>query len=172
MPNDAIVLRDGARILYASVNHEEIAPGEPDAGLPLPPGAETPALRLLRYDKSDPGAGPLDVDADFAHGLAIGLVLFDADDRLTWFNETYRGVMGANGHLLQLGKRFEDIMSAAYRAGHAAGDAADMDSLIATRLARHRNHETFEEALSGGRTLLTQEIAVSDGGTLGVRTIL
>jgi hypothetical protein len=63
-----------------------------------------------------------------------------------------------------------EIMPAAYRAGHAAGGAADIERLIAQRAARHRNRETFEEALSGGRWLLTQELATAEGGTLGVRT--
>ena len=72
--------------------------------------------------------------------------------------------------MLKLGKRFEDIMSAAYRSGHGAGGADDLEARIAERMAHHVNHDSFEEALSGDRWLLTQEIATPDGGTLGVRT--
>lgn len=130
-------------------------------GFPAPPGF-TPAIWLIRLAaRGDPA---------FADTLPLGLVLFDADDRLIWFNGTYRGVLGPNAHLLKLGAPFMEIMPAAYRAGHAAGGAADVERLITERAARHRNRETFEEALSGGRWLLTQELATAEGGTLGVRT--
>lgn len=128
---------------------------------PAPPGTP-PAIWVIRLAaRGDPA---------FADTLPLGLVLFDADDRLIWFNGTYRGVLGPNAHLLKLGAPFMEIMPAAYRAGHAAGGAADIERLITERAARHRNRETFEEALSGGRWLLTQELATAEGGTLGVRT--
>ncbi len=130
-------------------------------GFPAPPGT-APAIWLIRLAaRGDPA---------FADTLPLGLVLFDADDRLIWFNGTYRGVLGPNAHLLRLGAPFMEIMPAAYRAGHAAGGAADIERLITERAARHRDRETFEEALSGGRWLLTQELATAEGGTLGVRT--
>ena len=170
--NDVIVLCDGATpeasVLYASASLDGIGLSNSGAGLVLPPDAESPAIRLLRFGAD----GPRPVDLDFANGLPIGVVLFDAEDRMIWFNETYRGVMGPRAHLLRIGDRFETIMTAAYRGGHAAGDADEIEDLIATRLARHRNFESFEEALSGGRRLLTEEIALANGGTLGVRTIL
>jgi len=130
-------------------------------GFPAPPGA-TPAIWVMRLaTRGDPA---------FADTLPLGLVLFDAEDRLIWFNGTYHGVLGPNAYLLKLGAPFMEIMPAAYRAGHAAGGAADIERLITERAARHRNRETFEEALSGGRWLLTQELATAQGGTLGVRT--
>ena len=169
---DVIVLCDGSAadssVLYASAGLDGIALGDGGAGLALPPDAERPSIRLLRFGTD----GPRPVGLDFANGLPIGVVLFDAEDRMIWFNETYRGVMGPRAHLLRIGDRFETIMTAAYRGGHAAGDADEIEDLIAARLARHRIFESFEEVLPGGRRLLTQEIALANGGTLGVRTIL
>ncbi len=149
-----------ADALPFSLETESQPPRVLDA-FPAPPGA-TPAIWVMRLAaRGDPA---------FADTLPLGLVLFDADDRLIWFNGTYRGVLGPNAHLLKLGAPFMEIMPAAYRAGHAAGGAADVEQLINERAARHRNRETFEEALSGGRWLLTQELATAEGGTLGVRT--
>lgn len=171
--DELIVLRDGPttefRVLYASPGFASVPAGHGRAGLALPPDTETPSVWVSRHDAH---GEPRPVDLAFVNQLSIGLVLFDADDRVIWWNDTYRGVMGPNAHLLRLGDRFADIMAAAYRAGHAAGGADEIEDLIAARLARHRNHETFEEALSGDRRLLTQEIAIAEGGTLGVRTIL
>lgn len=140
------------------------------AAWPAPPEAATPVIWVIRLREQGLSAGPPPIDLDFADHLPIGLVLFDADDRLTWFNGTYHRVLGPNAHLLKVGDPFEDIMSAAYRSGHAASGTDDIELRIAERLARHRNHDSFEEALSGGRWLLTQEIGTADGGTLGVRT--
>jgi PAS domain-containing protein len=140
------------------------------AAFPAPPEAVAPAVWVVRLRGRGARAEPMPFEPAFVDDLPLGLVLFDADDRLVWFNGTYRRVLGPNAQLLKLGERFADIMAAAYRAGHAAGDAADVERRIAERLARHRGHETFEEALSGGRWLLTREIATAEGGTLGVRT--
>lgn len=140
------------------------------AALPAPTDALTPAIWIIRLRQKGLVMGPPPIELDFVDNLPLGLVLFDANDRLTWFNGTYHRVLGPNAHLLKTGERFEDIMSAAYRSGHAAGGADDIEHRIAERLSRHRNYESFEEALSGGRWLLTQEIATADGGTLGVRT--
>ena len=133
------------------------------AGVPLPPGADAPAAWVVCIAPDRPR------DADFVDTLALSLVLYDADDRLAWYNRTYREVLGPNAHLLVPGRRFEEIMSAAYRAGHAGG-AGDIEARIAERLARHRAHAPFEEELSGGRWLLTREIALAGGGILGVRS--
>ncbi len=140
------------------------------AAWPAPQDGDAPTIWVIRLREQGLNTDPPPIDLEFADGLAIGLVLFDAADRLVWFNGTYLRVLGPNGHLLQIGERFEDIMSAAYRSGHAAAADGDIEDRIAERLARHRNYESFEEALSGGRWLLTQEIATADGGTLGVRT--
>lgn len=140
------------------------------AALPAPADAAIPAIWVIRLRQKGLQLGPPPIELDFADNLPLGLVLYDSDDRLTWFNGTYHSVLGPNSHLLKVGERFEDIMSAAYRSGHAAAGAENIEDRIAERLARHRNHESFEEALSGGRWLLTQEIATADGGTLGVRT--
>lgn len=135
-----------------------------------PAPQDAPAIWVIRFCLQGLNTGPPPIDLDFVNNLPVGLVLFDASDRLTWFNGTYHRVLGPNAHLLRIGDRFEDIMSAAYRSGHAAADGRNLEARIAERLARHRNHDSFEEALSGGRWLLTQEIATADGGTLGVRT--
>jgi len=140
------------------------------AAWPAPPAAATTMIWVIRLREQGLSAGPPPIDLDFADHLPIGIVLFDADDRLTWFNGTYHRVLGPNAHLLKIGERFEDIMAAAYRSGHSAAGADDIEHRIAERLGRHRNHDSFEEALSGGRWLLTQEIATAEGGTLGVRT--
>lgn len=140
------------------------------AAWPAPPEAATPAIWVIRLREQGLQSGPPPIDLGFADQLPLGLVLFDAEDRLTWFNGTYQRVLGPNAHLLRIGERFEDIMSAAYRSGHGAAGPGDLDQRIAERMAHHRNHDSFEEPLSGGRWLLTQEIATADGGTLGVRT--
>lgn len=140
------------------------------AAQPTPPDADPPVIWVVRLREQALRPGPPPIDLDFADTLPLGLVLFDVDDRLTWCNGTYRRVLGPNAHLLKLGEKFEDIMSAAYRSGHGAGGTEDLEDRIAARMAHHRNYDSFEEALSGGRWLLTQEIATPDGGTLGVRT--
>lgn len=132
-------------------------------GFPLPPDA--PMVWLLRL--SAPDAPRL--DEAFVHDLATVIVLYDAEDRLLWHNRAYERVLGANAHLLRIGEPFAEIMAAAYRAGHAATQGEDIETLIARRLARHRARETFEEVLGDGRRLKTEEIATATG-MLGVRT--
>jgi PAS domain-containing protein len=144
-----------------------MGPGDPRevTAFPAPPGAKPPAVWVARVRPAGAGAP----DLDFVDRLPLSLVLYDRGDRLAWFNRTYREVLGANAYLLEPGKPFAEIMAAAYRAGHAAG-GGDIEARIAERLARHRAHATFEEALAGGRWLLTREIGLKGGGILGVRT--
>jgi hypothetical protein len=139
----------------------ELDGGRIDA-LPLPPGVAS--VWVLRY--ADAEAPRLDMDA--VHDLDTVIVLYTADDLLLWYNKAYERVLGPNAHLLRIGAPFEEIMTAAYHAGHAATEGEDIDTLIARRLARHKACETFEEALSGGRRLKTEEIATATG-ILGVR---
>ena len=120
---------------------------------------------LLRLSAPD----ALRLDEAFVHDLATVIVLYDAKDRLLWHNRAYERVLGVNAYLLRIGEPFAEIMAAAYRAGHAATQGEDIETLIARRLARHRARETFEEVLGDGRRLKTEEIATATG-MLGVRT--
>lgn len=171
-PLDMIIGNPVGRVLAAFDADETLLTDSSQSGDAMTAGGMT-----LQYAAAPPGSVPAiwimqlaeAPGPDFVDRLPIGAVLFDAEDRLVWFNETYRGIIGPNAHLLKHGDTFKAIMTAAYRTGQYGG-AGDVEDKIAERWAHHVNHDTFEEPLSSGRVLLTQEIATAAGGTLGVRT--
>lgn len=113
--------------------------------------------------------------ADFAQvveEMSAGIIIFDAEDRLLYCNPLYREILGESAELLVPGVRFEDICRGAADRGHISGlDEAGKARWVAERVAQHQAcGAPFEEILGSGRVLMTQEIRLSNGGILGIRT--
>ena len=97
-------------------------------------------------------------------------VLYDADDRLVYCNDKYRGLFGAAASQIVPGVSFEQVV----RSGMAQGmyailpDAAD--SWVAERLAAfHAGDETFVQRLADGRILRSVDCRMPDGQRVGFR---
>ncbi len=96
--------------------------------------------------------------------LPMGLMLFDAEDRLLHCNATARDFFAPISETIKPGARFEDI------ARHMAEkvvrhDDANVDDWLAARLQGHRDgDDTFEEQLNDGRWLRVSESPVDNVG--------
>ena len=96
--------------------------------------------------------------------LPMGLMLFDAEDRLLLCNATARDFFAPISETIKPGARFEDM------ARHMAEkmvrhDGANADDWLAARLQGHRDgDDTFEEQLNDGRWLRVSESPVDNVG--------
>ena len=100
-----------------------------------------------------------------AESLADGLAIYDADDRLVYFNHRYRELASTGfREAMALGRPFGDIVRDAIRIdGLYHPDMGD--ELAAERLAhRERSAEDREFRIADGRWLRVRENALPDGG--------
>ncbi|MCH7554561.1 MAG: PAS-domain containing protein [Proteobacteria bacterium] len=100
--------------------------------------------------------------------LPMGLMLFDAEDRLLQCNAAARDFFAPIGKAIKLGTHFEDM---ARRMAKQAvrHDGASADDWLAARLQRHRAGDgAFEEQLADGRWLRVSESPVEGVGGMVV----
>jgi signal transduction histidine kinase len=102
--------------------------------------------------------------------IPLGVVLYDADDRLVLCNDQYREMRGEIADLIVPGARFEDIVRTAAQRGSYAQKDLEADEWVAQRLQRHRNPRgAFEQELGDGRWLQISEFRTQEGGVFGIR---
>src|SRR5687767_7003677 len=70
--------------------------------------------------------------------LPEGIVLFDAEDRLLFWNRRYAEMFGSSADLLAVGRRFEDVLRIALERGEFLEAVGREEDWLAERLARHR----------------------------------
>jgi len=109
--------------------------------------------------------------ADTAHWqqvfdtLDIGLMVFDADDRLIHWNADYERLYPAMAGELHPGMRFEDLLRAAVDRGMVPGAPTPPDAWIAERVAQHRQpREPILRQMANGRWRRITERYLADGG--------
>ncbi|MCA0405024.1 MAG: PAS-domain containing protein [Proteobacteria bacterium] len=107
--------------------------------------------------------------------LSEGFVLYDAEDRLVRANRKYREFYADSAHWIIPGARFEDIVRRGALAGQYHEAAADPEGWVKERMARRaimrtRGQAPFEQQLTDGRWLMISDRAMSNGGTVGIRT--
>ena len=108
---------------------------------------------------------------DAIDALEDGFALFDADDRLTLCNETYRRFYGSAAKVVVPGARFEDLVREGVRRGLYELGGMDPEDWIAQRLARHRRAApAFLQELAGSTWWRIAEHRTTDGGIVGFRT--
>ena len=100
--------------------------------------------------------------------LRDAIALFDADDRLVYFNHAYRERHDHLGGLLRTGITFADLLG--YHLEHEiykTPDGSDPASWVPRRMAMHRNPgETFRAHYPDGKIFEVQDHRTSNGGTV------
>jgi diguanylate cyclase (GGDEF)-like protein len=124
------------------------------------------ARRQARQARLEASAAQARLQQVFDH-LDIGLVVYDADDRLCLWNADFAGVYPTVAPLLKPGMRFEELLRRALANGCVAPPPEDPEAWIAERLRQHRTpHAPLLRALPGDRWRRITERRLPDGGML------
>jgi PAS domain S-box-containing protein len=101
--------------------------------------------------------------------IGEGFVIFDADDRLAFFNEEYRQIY-RGAFPVEVGRSFEEILGAGLRYGIYPDAVGREETWLAERLAQHHdgNCEVIQR-LDDGRWLKIRERRTTNGYTVGFR---
>jgi PAS domain S-box-containing protein len=103
--------------------------------------------------------------------ISEGFTLYDSNDRLVIFNDTYRRMYNKASDLIVPGATFEDIIRGGAERGQYERAQGRVEEFVRERMARHRACDgPFELKLSDGRWVLVDERRTRDGGTVGIRT--
>lgn len=101
--------------------------------------------------------------------LPDGFVMFDADDRIAFFNKTYRDMYGESV-LIFPGASYELGLREGVRRGQYPEARGREQAWIADRLRQHRDPGgPIEQYTAGGRWIRILERRVPGGGTVGLR---
>ncbi len=103
---------------------------------------------------------------------AIGeaFVVYDADDRLMFYNEKYDEIYRPLPGVLIPGARFEDVVRSGAESGRIPAAVGRVDEWVAERVAEHHaGHATLTQQLDDGRTLRVVDRKMPDGHTVGFR---
>ncbi|EDP65363.1 Signal transduction histidine kinase [alpha proteobacterium BAL199] len=105
--------------------------------------------------------------------LPDGFALFDTDDRLALFNQTYIEMYKASGALIKLGTRFEDGIRYGVEQGQypqALSHPDGPEAWVRERVERHQNPEgPIEQRLPDGRWARVWERRTPNGEIVGFR---
>ena len=102
--------------------------------------------------------------------VPLGIVLYDADDKLVLCNEKYREMRTEITDLIVPGANFEEVIRIAAERGSYAAANMSADEWIAYRLDRHRNPRgVFEQQIRDGRWMQISEFRTQEGGVFGIR---
>lgn len=97
--------------------------------------------------------------------LDIGLLVFDADDRVRQWNVDYERLYPALDGRLRAGQRFEDLLRIAIAHGAVPDAKGQEEAWIADRVAAHRRpHEPLLRRMHDGRWRRITERYLPDGG--------
>ncbi len=107
---------------------------------------------------------------DAIESLPDGFVLYDADDRLVVCNSKYKDFYSASADLIEVGRKFEDIIRGGAKRGQYQVPGEVLEDWIALRMEHHRNPGApLEQHLDDGRWLRVIESRTSEGGLVGFR---
>ena len=102
-------------------------------------------------------------------GVAEGILLFGADDRLMLCNAMARDFFAPADKAMTLGTDFAEFTRALAETGAVDLDGQSAEAWAQARLDAHRNADgPFEQRLADGRWLRVSESATGDGGMLTV----
>ena len=102
--------------------------------------------------------------------IGEGFVIYDADDRLTYFNEEYRQLYRGALPYIEVGRRFEEILGIAAERSIYPDAIGREEEWLAERLAQHRSADSeIIQRLDDGRWLKIRERRTANGYTVGFR---
>ncbi|MEX2641959.1 MAG: PAS-domain containing protein [Acetobacterales bacterium] len=107
---------------------------------------------------------------DAISNLDAGFALFDAEERMVLFNDTFRRQSLADQNTLRPGMTIEEMFNSVwYRAARSVG--YDRESWVGDKLARFRRAAgVYEVQFSNGDWFLVTERRTLEGGTVVIRT--
>jgi PAS domain S-box-containing protein len=114
----------------------------------------------------------MDLFQDVIDGMAGGIAIFDADERLIGCNEKYRRLFPelTDEELLKSGTRYENLARVAARRGLVIGADEGIEEQVKQRLVRFRTPVSpFEVARSDGTWIRSTNKRTIDGRTICVR---
>ncbi|HKJ63160.1 MAG TPA: PAS domain S-box protein, partial [Hyphomicrobiales bacterium] len=103
--------------------------------------------------------------------ISEGFTLYDAEDRLLIFNETFKSLYSKSADLIVTGVTFEELIRGGAERGQYEQAIGRVEDFVRERMERHRAcGSPFEQQLADGRWVLIDERRTRDGGTVCVRT--
>lgn len=108
---------------------------------------------------------------DAIESLSDGFALYDAQDRLVLFNETYRDMCPANRDLITAGVSFETLTANAFKSGFFVLFGQSGDEALEARIKQYRNtNGKIVQHLTDGRVIESCEFRTSEGGVASIQT--
>ena len=103
--------------------------------------------------------------------LSEGFALYDAEDRLVYWNGAYANFVGPIANQLRQGADYETMLRAFIASGTAVYSEADVEALVKERMARHRTSgSNYELEMADGSWVLLRRHETSDGSIVHVHT--
>ena len=97
--------------------------------------------------------------------FSSAVALFDSEDRLLLFNDSYVDMFGPAADQIGPGMAFEELVRLQIKHGLIASAVGQEEQWVAERLARHRDPiEEFETERTDGRWMRIREERTSNGG--------
>lgn len=135
------------------------------------------ALAELAASNAELGAAKSQADdaerrlSDAIASINEGFALFDAEDRLILYNDTYLGLWPQFADRIKPGVTFADTVRWAIDTGSTLGGRQAPDRWVSERVARHRVAEGGHvHVLADGRYIQVNELRTSEGGIVGIYT--
>lgn len=123
-------------------------------------------LRHLRRRQSRQVVERLEKGLD---ALSAAFVIYDKDDRLLHWNETYPALLGY-GDMVKKGMTYEDILREGLARGHFRVPAGQEEAWVQENLERHHQSDyAIEFELSNGKWIRAMSRKTEDGDRVGVR---
>jgi PAS domain S-box-containing protein len=107
---------------------------------------------------------------DAVNSMSEGFVIYDREDRLVMYNETYRRLFLQSIEGIPAGTTYEEVLRANVRSGQHALPPEEAAGWIAQKLKEHHDAEGgVEHQLSDGRWVLITDRRMRNGGIAGLR---
>lgn len=108
---------------------------------------------------------------DAVESLPVGLVQYDADDQLQFWNSAYIKLYSDLVPLVEVGIPFEQIIRSLAESGVVPNTVGRVDEWVRESLAmRQKGRTQFEVLLSDGRWMLVSDHPTSGGGIMSVHS--
>ncbi|AUX47712.1 anti-anti sigma factor protein [Sorangium cellulosum] len=104
-----------------------------------------------------------------AEALDVGFVIYDAEERLCFFNTAYKSLYPECAAAIQIGNTFEDVVREGCRKGIHLHSGLSEDEWVAARLADQRRPGEVYVRRFGDRWLTLKSSRLADGSFVGLR---
>ncbi|WP_437278578.1 PAS domain-containing protein [Sorangium sp. So ce375] len=101
--------------------------------------------------------------------LDVGFVIYDAEERLRFFNTAYKSLYPECAAAIQIGNTFEDVVREGCRKEIHLHSGLSEEEWVAARLAEHRRPGDVYMRRFGDRWIALKSGRLADGGCVGLR---